>query len=97
MYEKGVAHKEELCLFCTLDVRGNWVYCECENYAVAPLFFPLFRLIYARPPVLDTTLNCIIMPHNYYDNTWHVLMVKIPVLVIIRELEVLTSRPSVAS
>ena len=43
-----------------------------------PSFFPLSRLIYARPPVLGTTLNCIIMPHDYYDNTWHVLMVKIP-------------------
>ena len=27
-YEKGVAHKEELCLFCQLVVRGNWIYCE---------------------------------------------------------------------
>ena len=51
---------------------------NCEDYAVAPLFFLNFSLIIARPPVLSTTLNCIIMPHNYYDNTWHVLMVKIP-------------------
>ena len=40
--------------------------------------FPQFPPIYARPPVLGTTLNCIIMPHDYYDNMWHVLMVKIP-------------------
>ena len=40
--------------------------------------FPLFPPIYARSPVLSTTLNCIIMPHDYYDNTWHMLMVKIP-------------------
>ena len=49
----------------------------CENYAVVPLFFLYFSLFIARPPVLSTTLNCIIMPHDYYDNTWHVLMVKI--------------------
>ena len=40
--------------------------------------FPLFFLFIATPPVLSTTLNCIIMPHDYYNNTWHVLMVKIP-------------------
>ena len=40
--------------------------------------FPQIFLIYARPPVLGMTLNCIIMPHDYYDNMWHVLMVKIP-------------------
>ena len=40
--------------------------------------FPLLFLFIARPPVLSTTLNCIIMPHDYYDNTWHVPMVKIP-------------------
>ena len=40
--------------------------------------FPLFCPIYARPPVLGMMLNCIIMPHDYYDNTWHVLMIKIP-------------------
>ena len=51
---------------------------SCENYAVIPVFFLKFSLFIARPPVLGTTLNCIIMPHNYYDNTWHVLMVKIP-------------------
>ena len=50
----------------------------CENYAVVPLFFLNFSLFIARPPVLGMMLNCIIMPHNYYDNTWHVLMVKIP-------------------
>ena len=50
----------------------------CENYAVVPLFFLNFFLFIARPPVLSTTINCIIMPHDYYDNTWHVLMVKIP-------------------
>ena len=50
----------------------------CENYAVVPLFFLNFSLFIVRPPVLGTTLNCIIMPHDYYDNTWHVLMVKIP-------------------
>ena len=41
----------------------------CENYAVKPLFFLSFSFIYARPPVLGTTLNCIIMPHDYYNNT----------------------------
>ena len=51
---------------------------KCENYAVVPLFFLNFFLFIARPPVLGTTLNCIIMPHDYYDNTWHVPMVKIP-------------------
>ena len=50
----------------------------CENYAIEPLFFLNFLLFIARPPVLGTTLNCIIMPHNYYGNTWHMLMVKIP-------------------
>ena len=50
----------------------------CENYAIVPLFFFSFSLFIARPPVLGTTLNCIIMPHDYYNNTWHVLMVKIP-------------------
>ena len=34
VYEKGVAHKEELCLFCMLDVRGNWVYCEKSRHHV---------------------------------------------------------------
>ena len=33
----------------------------CENYAVVPLFFLYFSLFIARPPVLGTTLNCIIM------------------------------------
>ena len=42
--------------------------------------FPLFLLIYARPPVLGTTLNCIIMPHNYYDNMWHMLIVRVLIL-----------------
>ena len=42
------------------------------------LSFPQFPPIYTRPPVLGTMLNCIIMPHNYYNNTWHVLMVKVP-------------------
>ena len=51
---------------------------DCENYAVVPLFFLNFSLFIARPPVLGMMLNCIIMPHDYYDNTWHVLMVKIP-------------------
>ena len=51
---------------------------SCENYAVAPLFFLNFFLFIARPPVLGTTLNCIIMPHDYYNNMWHVPMVKIP-------------------
>ena len=36
-------------------------YAKCENYAVAPLFFLNFSLFIARPPVLGTTLNCIIM------------------------------------
>ena len=34
---------------------------DCENYAVVPLFFLYFSLFIARPPVLSTTLNCIIM------------------------------------
>ena len=51
---------------------------ECENYAVVTLFFLSFFPFIARPPVLSTTLNCIIMPHDYYHNTWHVPMVKIP-------------------
>ena len=50
---------------------------RCENYAIVPLFFLYFSLFIARPPVLSTTLNCIIMPHDYYDNTWNMLMVKI--------------------
>ena len=51
----------------------------CENYAVVPsFFFHQILFIYARPPIPSTTLNCIIMPHDYYNNTWHVLMVKIP-------------------
>ena len=43
-----------------------------------PSFFLNFSLFITRPPVLSTMLNCIIMPHNYYDNMWHVPMVKIP-------------------
>ena len=34
MYEKEVAHKEELCLHCFLDVRGNWEYCEWSCHHV---------------------------------------------------------------
>ena len=43
--------------------RGGWGLGggNCENYAVAPLFFLNFSLFIARPPVLSTTLNCIIM------------------------------------
>ena len=58
--------------------RGLFDIPVCENYAIVPLFFLSFLLFIARPPVLSTMLNCIIMPHDYYDNMWHVLMVKIP-------------------
>ena len=34
VYDKGVAHKEELCLHCFLDVRGNWEYCETSHHNV---------------------------------------------------------------
>ena len=34
---------------------------SCENYADVTLFFLKFPLFIVRPPVLSTTLNCIIM------------------------------------
>ena len=67
------------CGHSSVSPFSNCLACpSCENYAVVPLFFLYFSLFIARPPVLSITLNCIIMPHDYYDNTWHVLMVKIP-------------------
>ena len=73
-----------LLTFTGADICSNWRYALTMliqflwELCCRTLLFPLFHLIYARPPVLGMTLNCIIMPHDYYNNTWHMLMVKIP-------------------
>ena len=72
---------KDMCAHCgcrCLPWRAkSLVYDVWELCCRTPLF-PLFFLFIARPPVLGMTLNCIIMPHDYYNNTWHMLMVKIP-------------------
>ena len=73
-----MSHEDKEKLGKKSEFLGTFLTADCENYAVVPLFFLYFSLFIAKPPVLGTTLNCIIMPHDYYDNTWHVLMVKIP-------------------